>query len=350
MPAPERCLRFRRWREHRYFDLVKGIEIDTISSDEAILFSGNIPPRGIGCFLSATKAALGTGFSKFLNQQAELDSRKDFSVERPVIGMETFKVAPSKQRRIAPGMVEIPAASIELKMDMRVRECGFYESTPPPGGDLGDSYAFKLHTFRRAVVLKRIAVDETLVTNADYGLFLRASDYQPRQRQNFLKHWEHGGLPPGKEQHPVVYVDLDDARAYARWAGKRLLTEDEWQFAAQGSDGRKYPWGNLMAPGLCNGGETGDTTPVKAFPRGRSPFGCYDMCGNVWEWTESVRSDGNTRFCIIRGGGFFEAKGSGWYADGGPRPVDFASKFLLMWPGLDRCATIGFRCAVDLED
>jgi formylglycine-generating enzyme required for sulfatase activity len=103
-----------------------------------------------------------------------------------------------------------------------------------------------------------------------------------------------------------------------------------------------------MEPGRCNGGETGGTTPVKAFPQGRSPLGCYDMCGNVWQWTESERTDGRTRFCIIRGGSWFAAKGSTWYVDGGPRATNFATKFLMTWPGLDRCSTIGFRCAVDL--
>ena len=60
------------------------------------------------------------------------------------------------------------------------------------------------------------------------------------------------------------------------------------------------------------------------------------------------RTDGRTRFCIIRGGAYFSAQGSNWYVDGGPRPVNFATKFLLMWPGLDRCGAIGFRCVVDL--
>jgi formylglycine-generating enzyme required for sulfatase activity len=192
-------------------------------------------------------------------------------------------------------------------------------------------------------------MDETPVTNSQFARFLQASGYRPTHSENYLKHWQGGRLLAGQEDHPVVYVDLEDARAFARWAGKRLPTEEEWHYAAQGVDGRSYPWGNTLEPGRCNGGETGTTTTVKAFPRGRSPFGCYDMCGNVWQWTESERSDGRTRFCIIRGGAFYAAKGSGWYVDGGPRPANFATKFLLTWPGLDRCSTIGFRCAADLK-
>ena len=73
------------------------------------------------------------------------------------------------------------------------------------------------------------------------------------------------------------------------------------------------------------------------------------MSGNVWEWTESQRDDGHTRFAILRGGSYFQAAGSIWYTDGGPQPCDHHAKFLLLWPGLDRCATIGFRCVVDVE-
>ncbi len=77
----------------------------------------------------------------------------------------------------------------------------------------------------------------------------------------------------------------------------------------------------------------------------------YDLCGNTWEWTESERADGVTRFAILRGGSFYQArKGNGsWYMDGGPQEVSFGCKCLLAWPGLDGCATVGFRCAADLE-
>jgi formylglycine-generating enzyme required for sulfatase activity len=244
--------------------------------------------------------------------------------------------------------VEIPPATLELSIDLRVRECGFYESMLPAGQQLGDCYNFGVRHFPRRVRFERFAMDETLVTNAQFAAFLKADGYRPKQTENFLKHWGNGHPPIGREEHPVVYVDLDDARAYARWAGKRLPTEEEWQYAAQGTDSSSYPWGETMEPGRCNGGEMGRTTAVKAFPGGRSPFGCYDMCGNVWQWTESERSDGRTRFCIIRGGAWYAARGSGWYMDGGPRPANFAAKFLLTWPGLDRCSTIGFRGAATL--
>jgi hypothetical protein len=182
------------------------------------------------------------------------------------------------------------------------------ESTHPRHG------LHQIVSFKRDVRLTPYAIDLTPVTNTQFAEFVRATGYKPRHGENFLRHWKDGAPPPGLEDHPVVYVDLDDARAYARWAGKRLPMEGEWQYAAQRFDDRVYSW------------------------------------GRVWEWTESERSDCRTRFCIIRGGSFYKAEGSQWYADGGPAACNFAAKFILMWPGLDRCATIGFRCVVDLVD
>lgn len=331
--------------EHRCFDLVAGKEILMKNMGNDLVLSGAIPARGIGCFLSGPTGKLGAGFESFLRRQARLDARKNFGTTTPRTSTELIPVRPSRAHSRPPaGMLEIAAATVALNIEMRVRECGFYDSTPPSG----EVYNFQTRRFSRHVAFPPFAMDETPVTNAQFAGFLAASRYRPRHPENFLKHWPDGRLPADKEDHPVVYVGLEDARAYASWAGKRLPTEDEWQYAAQGLDGRKYPWGGHWEAGRCNDGTTGSTTPVKAFPSGRSPFGCYDMCGNVWEWTESERTDGRTRFCIIRGGAFFDAKGSNWYVDGGPRPANFATKFILMWPGLDRCSTIGFRCAADL--
>ena len=333
----------------RYFDLVRGCEAETSGSGAEIAISGTIRPRGIGAFVAGTDAALGKDFWQFLASQKEIDSRADFRPGFPArksrlrLLMQTPKLAPAL---ILAAMAEIPPVVFNMTVMFRVRECGFYD----PQTEIALDYA-NLHKplmFSREVRLSPYAVDLTPVTNLQFANFLKESGYRPRQPENFLKHWKHGAPPDDKKDHPVVYVDLDDARAYADWTGKRLPTEEEWQYAAQGPDLLLYPWGNEMKPGVCNGGETGDTTSVTAFPEGRSPFGCHDMCGNVWEWTESERSDGRTRFCVLKGGSFYQATGSEWYADGGPQPSIFASKFLLMWPGLNRCATIGFRCAVNI--
>jgi len=262
--------------------------------------------------------------------------------------METLPTAPApgySRGKLPSGMAAIPSTTFRMAVDFRVRECGLYESETT-------AHFPTLHQpgrLERTVALKPYAIDLTPVTNAQFHVFLKTSGYQARHPENFLKHWKRGVPPAGLEDHPVIYVDLEDARAYAKWCGKRLPSEEEWQYAAQGPEGRRYPWGDRMARGLCNAGEAGGTTAVTAFPGGRSPFGCYDMCGNTWEWTESERTDGRTRFAIVRGGSWYQAKGSDWYTDGGPQPSTFALKVLLMWPGLDRCATVGFRCAADME-
>jgi formylglycine-generating enzyme required for sulfatase activity len=329
-----------------YFDLIRGHPVEARAGGGGVTLSGTIPPRGIGAFIAAAPTALGRDFQDFLAEQRRLNERATPETTFPA-RKAILRPPPATRRARAPeGMVAIAGRSLELEVTLQVRECGFY-------GDAADAQRItsglhQPHAEKRQVVLRDYALDLTPVTNADYSSFLRATHYQPRHPENFLRHWRQGAPPDGKEQHPVVYVDLDDARAYAAWAGKRLPTEEEWQFAAAGPERRRYPWGGQLQPDCCNDGATGDTTPVRAFPNGRSPFGCYDMCGNTWEWTESEHTDGRTRFCMVRGGSWYQAKGSGWYADGGPKPCDFAAKFLLMWPGLDRCATIGFRCAVSL--
>jgi formylglycine-generating enzyme required for sulfatase activity len=331
-----------------WFDLVGGVRISPERVSGEARVNASLAPRGIGCFLAAKTGAWGTGFRAFLQGQRERVGRADWTLKAPV--RETRLVRSprrARQQRVPEGMAEIPGGPVELTIEMRERECGFYESTPPPRHRLGSSYEFRLLSIRRKVELGRYAMDLTPVTNAEFARFLKASGYRPAQAENFVKHWSQGAPPSGQGDHPVVWVNLDDARAYARWAGKRLPTEEEWQQAAQGPEAWRYPWGNEMLPERCNQGATGETTPVKQFPAGRSPFGCFDMCGNVWEWTESERSDGRTRFSILKGGSFYTARGSGWYMDGGPRQNQFAAKMLLMWPGLDRCATVGFRCVAD---
>jgi formylglycine-generating enzyme required for sulfatase activity len=196
--------------------------------------------------------------------------------------------------------------------------------------------------------VKPFFVDEAEVTNADYKRFLDATGYRPKQSSNFLAHWTGGNVPSKLADCPVVYIDIDDARAYAKWAGKRLPKEEEWQLAAQGRDGRKWPWGHDYDATRCN--TRAEIARAKSYPEGKSPYGCYQMTGNVWELTESERTDGHTRFLILRGGSFMDITGSVWYMIGGPRPLDYHAKMIQMWPGLDRCSTIGFRCVKDVDE
>lgn len=247
------------------------------------------------------------------------------------------------------GMVRVEGGPVRMKLRHQRRECGCHPDpgTPPEQWHewlRGEGHDQELaHDY--TVELPPYYLDEAQVSNADFKRFLDATGYRPRQPENFLKHWPGGVMPPEIAELPVVYVGLDDARAYARWAGKRLATEPEWHLAAQGGDGREWPWGGAFDPAKCNPGS--GPMSVRSLPEGRSAAGCYHMSGNVWEWTESERDDGHTRFCILRGGGWFKPEGSGWYVQGGPQPCTSHTKFLLLWPGLDRCATIGFRCAAD---
>lgn len=361
-PREGLLLRVPENRTLRYFDLIAGKEIKPVRKDGAAWIRGSLRPRDIGGIIVGTGERFGPDFFRFLERQSQRYLAADFDPVSPPVETRLKKTAPTRLYAAPPaGMIAVPAITARLRTTFRIRECGFYTSQS------AISIAGGLHrqvTLERNVKLPPFAMDETPVTNAQFYLFLRDSGYRPRHSERFLKHWIDGRPPEGKETHPVVYVDLDDARAYAKWAGKRLPTEEEWQYAAQGPellpywDERAYPWGNVLetrdgpAPAFCNNGQTGGTTPVRAFPAGRSQLGFYDLCGNTWEWTESERTDGRTRFCIIRGGSWFHPLESGtsdWYLDYGAQACNHAVKLLLVWPGLDRCSTIGFRCVADLE-
>jgi len=140
----------------------------------------------------------------------------------------------------------------------------------------------------------------------------------------------------------VTWVSLEDARAYAAWAGKRLPHEWEWQFAAQGADARFYPWATTGAMRPCRRRRRADpgwSDNVDAHPQGTSPFGVVDLVGNVWQWTDEYL-DEHTRAGILRGGSYYRPQGSMWYFPQAYRN-DQHGKLLLMAPGYDRAATLG---------
>ena len=337
----------------RYFDLIRGEAIAAQLNGQEAVISGGLPPRDIGAVLAIEETQTDDEFHAFLEQQKQIYARASDDPTPPP-RLERLRHVERTHRHAADAlpedMIPIPGCGFELKVQFRNRECGFYQTGELPTLDLRFHALHKPITFRRPVMVAPFAMDATPVTNAQFARFLKDTGYRPERPDNFLNHWLDGQLPTALEDHPVVYVDLEDMRTYARWAGKRLPTEEEWQHAAQGFEELTYPWGNTFSPEHCNHGAVSGTTPVTAFARGRSPFGCYDMCGNVWEMTESERSDGRTRSCVLKGGSYYRAYGSEWYMDGGPQPNAFSVKMILMWPGIDRCATVGFRCVVDLAE
>jgi len=350
-----------RQRETSYFDAWTGKPLSAQFQDECAMVTVDLEPAArLGCVVALQQGRIDSRFRRFLKDQREEASAPALpetklaanAVSKPVLSPRT-KPAPSNPA--PPGMVLSPGGTIRMRIEHQRRECGCYpDPGTPPAKEAGFLSGNPFHETLRhdySVELRPCFIDEAEVSNADFEKFLAATKYRPKQRHNFLKHWPRGLLPPEMADLPVVYVDLDDARAYAKWAGKRLPTEAEWQLAAQGTDGRRWPWGGTMQPDQLDPlrvNTTGAPMSVRSLPEGRSPIGCYHMAGNVYEWTESERDDGHTRYAIIRGGSYFEARGSIWYADGGPRPCDHHAKFILMWPGLDRCSTIGFRCVKDL--
>jgi formylglycine-generating enzyme required for sulfatase activity len=233
---------------------------------------------------------------------------------------------------------------------------------------------------------------------------MHATRYHPKDDLNFLKDWKAGTYPEGWENKPVTWVSLEDAREYALWAGKRLPHEWEWQYAAQGNDGRVFPWGNcdwvppmtlsgapsaISSAGVsspmqtgapsfsqpvgvgptiptgvspCNLGPDPKNAPapiadrgrimltasdVDAHPLGASPFGVMDMVGNVWQWTDEY-VDEHTRFAILRGGSHYRPLGSIWYFPQAYKNNQHG-KLLLMAPSYDRSGAVGFRCVKDAE-
>lgn len=126
-------------------------------------------------------------------------------------------------------------------------------------------------------------IDQTEVTNAMYSKCVDEGECYPPYDVNYYDNSSYAN-------HPVVHVDWNQATAYCAWAERRLPTEAEWEKVARGTNGRTYPWGEGIDCDKANYTDScvGDTSPVKSYPNGVSPYGAYDMAGNVWEWVSSL--------------------------------------------------------------
>ncbi len=328
-------------RNHVYYDVMQGELATSSLAKKSVTLRGDIPARSVHCFVSGPQEKLGNDFQQLLSHMKQLNMA---DVQEDEVTVQLKKIKPLEKRKDFDrnSMVEIPPASVLLTTTVLSREVGSYESRLPIQLSLNAPIRYN-----RTADIPHLAADITPVTNKSFHEFMKATSYSPVVKYNFLKHWKDDMYPVEKVNHPVVWVDISDARAYCEWAGKRLPTEEEWQFIAQGLEGHTYPWGKDFVEQNCNGNGK-DTTDVNAFPAGKSPFGCLDMCGNTWELTESEYADGHNRFSMLKGGSYYSATGSIWYTQGGPQPSTNSVKFLMLYPGLDRSATIGFRCVRDL--
>ncbi len=211
--------------------------------------------------------------------------------------------------------VKTPAPAVTTT---QARQLSEPSHTPPEiegmvyvsGGDflMGEDHdlATELSSPAHKVTVQAFFMDRTEVTNSAYAAFVKAAKYPAP------KNWKDGNFPKGANNFPVVNVSWDDANTYAKWAGKRLPTEAEWEFAARSNDGRLYPWGMNWLENASNTKENSKNQPVAVgtYEIGASPFGVLDMAGNVWEWTLSdVTSYRDPNIVIasgkvIRGGAF----------------------------------------------
>lgn len=235
----------------------------------------------------------------------------------------------------------------------------------------GDEFiAYPKQGYPKTISMKSFYMDKYPVTNNQYKRFIDETNFHPADTVNFLKHWINGKPKPGEENFPVVNISYEDAQAYAKWAGKRLPTEAEWQYAAQTADGRIWPWGNevkqkakeaknisttltLVDYGIpdsafCNTGN-GKLYPVGKYKKGFNPFGLYDLVGSVWQMTNDWYQNDTYQYIIMKGGSYYNPGGSWWYVQGGPKPLHYRQMLLRVSQGFERNATVGFRCVKDGE-
>ena len=333
----------------RYVDVWNGRALDARRDDagrDVLVFP--MEARGFGGVLAIAPGSQVDGLDAFLSEIAALARTplQSLSTTWSALAQTQTPIASTPRVATAPGgMVAIPGGAFDFVVDGVEIEGQLWD-----GVDVQYPWEPSPRRFHRhRMTIAPFFIDRTCVTNAAFAAFVATTGYAPRDAHHFVSHWRDSRPQPGWDDRPVTWVSIEDARAYAAWAGKRLPHEWEWQYAAQGTDGRRYPWGDAWRDDVVPPPNPGrvDVPPADshAHPAGASPFGVLDLVGNVWQWTDEY-ADEHTRAAILRGGSAYRPQTSHWYFPQAHR-LDQHGKYLLMAPCKDRSANIGFRCVVD---
>ena len=333
-----------------YFDIWKGQALTPVQKGEDIILNFPIEARGYSAVLEIASSKMADSLALFIKKMQSLSQKslKHYSATWQPLLQQIVPI--DKTRPVAKmpkDMILIPAIKDFLFESVGV----MIEGDALPKG-IGVQHPWESHPARsqkHLMEIKSFYIDKYPVTNQQYKKFMAATNYHPKDGHNFLKDWVNGTFPKGWEDKPVTWVSIEDARAYATWAGKRLPHEWEWQYAAQGKEGNVYPWGNnrdtTRLPLQDTTRSMREPTSVKQYTQGATPSKIMDLVGNVWQWTDEYR-DRHTRFAIVKGGSYYQAKTSMWYFPQA-HELNKYGKYLLMSPSLDRARTIGFRCVAD---
>ena len=330
-----------------YYDLWRGEELQpAIGSGGEATLKFSIEGLGFAAVLATLENPPSPAIQDLLAFMKLRSARplSSYSREWKFVPQTMVEIPPTVPPSEAPpGMIRIPEADYDFEVSGKEIEGG-----NDPGVDV--QYPWEdapRRSHRQRIHINSFYIDRTPVTNAEFKKFLQATNYHPADDHNFLRHWTNNTYPEGWANKPVTWVGIEDARAYAKWANKRLPHDWEWQYAAQGTTAQIYPWGNDWLPDALPPPDHNRTmrppTDVEAYKKGASPFGVLDLEGNISQWTDEFR-DQHTRAAILRGGAYYQPRGSLWYFPQSYR-LDEHEKYLLMSPGRDRSGTIGFRCA-----
>jgi len=303
------------------------------------------------------------GLGDLLNEGLEKEADKRLALQAFIEALQklglaekekAFPTGHEKEQRKTPERQSEPQTgqvrSIELGNGVNMEFVNIPAGEFWMGADDSDPHARDDEKPKHKVYLDGYWIGKYPVTNQQYACFVE------EKKHRIPEHWKNGQIPNKREDHPVVFVSWLDSEAFTKWISRKssltvtLPTEAQWEKAARGPDGRKYPWGNEEPNNalLNYDMNVGNTTLVGKYPDGASPYGAMDMAGNVWEWVWGWHDEKYYKsitqknplglkigeFRIARGGSFF-------WKDFGPHSYvrNFVVNDLLRF-------NFGFRCAI----